>query len=442
MTVMAASDPRHASAKPAENPPPLAGARVLEFAQIISGPYCALMLANLGAEVVKVEMPGRGDDLRTVGRYEGREAHQDYFDANNYSKKSIALDLKSPGGRAAVRDLARLADVVIENFSPGTARRLGVGWEDLEPLNPRLVYCSISGFGQSGPYRDRMAMDPIIQAISGVMSVTGEGGGRPMQIGAPLADVIAGMCAATAIVGALYAVRGDGRGRHIDMSMQAAMVAALGPRMGGALQAGIAPERIGNENPMRVPSDVYVTRDGVNLFIMVQNDRIWEPFCRALGCPEWIADPRFADNRLRTRSREAINRLVCARLAEWTAAEIIPRFEAERVPFARVNDYVEALADPQLVHRGQVRTVVHPTSGPIRVVGPPWIISGTDIAVAPPPLLGQHTAEVLAGWLGWGQAEIATRIGEGGDDARTLREPHHARLGGGRARGKKKPCVR
>ena len=219
------------------------------------------------------------------------------------------------------------------------------------------------------------------------------------------------MCAATAILGALNGVTGSGGGRYIDLSMQAAMVAALGPRMGGALQAAIAPRRLGNENPMRVPSDVYVTRDGVNLFIMVQNDRLWEPFCRALDCPAWLVDERFTDNRLRTRNRKTINDLAFARIAEWAATDLIPRLEAERVPFAHVNDYVEALADPQLVHRGQVQTVDHLTSGPVRVVGPPWIVSGAEAPFTGPAVLGQHTAEVLADWLDWSADEIEPFLG-------------------------------
>ena len=388
---------------------PLDGIRVLDLTQVLAGPFCTTMLANLGAEVVKLEPPGRGDDLRSIGRYRGREQHEDYFNASNYSKKSVALDLKDPAQRAAAQELATKADAVVENFAPGTAGRLGMGWDDLHPLNPRLVYCSVSGFGQTGPYSNRLGMDPIIQAISGVMSVTGDADGRPMMIGAPLADVIAGMFAGYAVVGALYGVKRDGQGRHIDASMQAALVAALGPRLGESLQAGISPSRLGNQNPMRAPSDVYLTKDGVNLFVMVQNDRIWEPFCRAMDCPEWLKDSRFSPNKARVEHRDVLNTLVAERFAEWQAADIIPRLKAERVPFAPVNDYAEALADPQLAHRGFVQAVDHPTSDRIRVVGAPWIMTGPPIALTPPPLLGQHTSEVLADWLGW-EAERIERL--------------------------------
>ena len=388
---------------------PLAGIRVLDLTQVVSGPYCTTMLANMGADVVKLEPPGRGDEMRSIGRYAGRRDHEDYFNASNYNKRSIALNLKDSTERSVGQALAGRADVLVENFSPGTAGRLGMGWDDLHPLNPRLVYCSVSGFGQTGPYSNRLALDPIIQAISGVMSVTGQADGGPVQIGAPLADVIAGMFAAYAVLGALYAARRDGKGRYLDVSMQAAMVAALGPRMGETLQAGISPRRLGNQNPMRAPSDVYLTSDGMHLFIMVQNDRHWAPFCRALDRVDWIDDSRFAGSAARVVNRDTLNDMIARRFAEVEAADVIPRLEAERVPFAHVNDYAEALADPQIAHRGQIHTLDHPASGKIRVVGRPWIQSGPEPepSISSPPTLDQHKAEVLRAWLDWDADRIA-----------------------------------
>ena len=394
------------TAPAAEALSPLAGVRVLDLTQVVAGPFCTMMLANLGAEVVKVESPDRGDDLRHVGRYPGREQHEDYFNATNNSKKSIVLDLKNPAHRHVGHELARRADVLVENFAPGTAARLGMGWEDLNALNPRLLYCSISGFGQTGPNREKLAMDPIIQAMTGVMSVTGQVDAGPTQVGAPLADVISGMFGAYAIVGMLHAVKQDGRGRHIDVSMQAAMLATLGPRMGGALNAGMAPARIGNQNPMRAPSDVYRTRDGADVFVMVHHDRHWAPFCRAIERPEWIDDPLLADNRLRCESRDDLNRRVFERFLAYDAAKITARLAEERVPHAVVNDYVEALADPQVAHRGVIQDVTHSTSGPIRVVGPPWLVDGRPVRVGPPPALGEHLEQVLRGWLDWTPDQI------------------------------------
>ena len=384
---------------------PLSGFRVLDFTQVVAGPFCAAMLADMGAEVVKVERPGFGDDTRRITRYKNREAHEDYFHANNRSKKSVAINMKTSAGLAAVRALAGEADALIENMAPGKLAALGLGWEEVRAIHPQIVYCSLSGFGQSGPYRDRVGLDPILQAVSGVMSVTGME--EPTQIGAPLADVLAGMFAAYAIVSALHAVLREGEGRHIDVSMQDAMVAALGPRMGETLQAGVSPGRRGNENPMRVPANTYRTSDGEYVTVIVQHDGFWPGFCRALGMEDWLEDTRFSSARSRVANREAINERVSTIFASRTMAEWERRLEAERVGFAVVNDYARALSDRQIRHRGLIRKVEHPVSGEIRVVGAPWIMSGPQAEVKPPPLLGQHTAEVLEGWLGWPEEKIA-----------------------------------
>ena len=384
---------------------PLSGFRVLDFTQVVAGPFCAAMLADMGAEVVKVERPGFGDDTRRITRYKNREAHEDYFHANNRSKKSVAINMKTSAGLAAVRALAGEADALIENMAPGKLAALGLGWEEVHAIHPKIVYCSLSGFGQSGPYRDRVGLDPILQAVSGVMSVTGME--EPTQIGAPLADVLAGMFAAYAIVSALHAVLREGEGRHIDVSMQDAMVAALGPRMGETLQAGVSPGRHGNENPMRVPANTYRTSDGEYVTVIVQHDGFWPGFCRALGMEDWLEDTRFSSARSRVANREAINERVSTIFASRTMAEWERRLEAERVGFAVVNDYARALSDRQIRHRGLIRKVEHPVSGEIRVVGAPWIMSGAQAEVKPPPLLGQHTAEVLEGWLGWPEEKIA-----------------------------------
>jgi crotonobetainyl-CoA:carnitine CoA-transferase CaiB-like acyl-CoA transferase len=386
---------------------PLAGVRVLDLTQMLAGPYATTLLADLGAEVVKVERPVQGDQLRHVVPYEGREEHQDFFYALNRTKKSIVFDLKEPEHRAVAHRLAEQADAVLENFAPGVAERLGLGWKDLEPLNPRLVYCSISGFGQTGPYRDRPGLDEMIQAIAGLMSVTGDPEGEPRKAGAPLADIISGMMAAYAVLGALYAARRDGIGRYIDLSMQAVLMAAIGPRMAETLAAGIVPQRIGNQNPMRVPTNSYRTADDRFLYLMVPNERFWPPFCRAIGSEEWTKDARFRDMAARVENRAAIDELVAARVRERTAEDWLERFVAAKVPAAIVNDYAEALADPQLRHRGFIHEVEHPESGPIRFVGPPWHMTGPQAEPKAPPLLDQHADEVLADWLGWSADKIA-----------------------------------
>ncbi|MFP6868680.1 MAG: CoA transferase [Nitrospinota bacterium] len=401
-----AADPSSSGANAINSDPLLSGLKVLDLTQVIAGPFCTTMLANLGAEVVKLEPPGRGDEMRNIGRYEGREDHEDYFNANNNSKKSIELNLKNPLHQQVAYELAKCTDVVVENFAPGTADKLGMGWKDLHPLNSRLIYCSISGFGQTGPYRNRLGIDSVIQGISGVMSVTGFPDGVPTIIGAPLSDVVSGMYAAYTILGALHRGKRDGQGCYIDISMQASMLAVLGPRMGETLQVGVSPERIGNENPMRVPSDTYQTKDGRFLNITVVNERHWAPFCRALKREEWIDDSRFATMRLRAQNRKELGPLVAARFAEETIEELLPRLEEARLPFAPVNDYAQAADDQQIAHREMIHNLSHPVSGHVRVVGPPWLMTGKQVELKPPPLLGQHTEEILGSWLGWNTEEI------------------------------------
>ena len=399
------------TAESSESAPPLTGVRVLDLTHVIAGPFGTTMLADLGAEVVKVEKPGSGDDLRSAGRYPGREEHEDLFNANNRSKKSITVDLKQAEGRALCRRLAAIADVVVENFAPGTAARLGMGWDDLKPLNPRLVYCSLSGFGQTGPYSNRLALDILVQAMTGLMSVTGTPDGPPLKAGAPLGDVISGMMASYAILGALYAVKREGEGRFIDVSMQGSLLAALGPRMGQALHAGVATRRIGNENPMRVPSHAYLTADGHWLTIQVNSQRHWAPFCRALEQEAWVDDPRFATMRARAENRILLNGLVSERFGERPLAEWSDRLESARVPYAPVLDYAEAVTDPQIQHRGQVLELDHATSGKVRVVGPGWQMSGAQAEASAPPTLGQHNENVLRDWLGLDDGEIGALAG-------------------------------
>ncbi|MGY8991335.1 MAG: CaiB/BaiF CoA transferase family protein, partial [Rhodospirillales bacterium] len=334
---------------------PLSGVRVFDLSQVIAGPHCTAILADLGAEVLKIERPDGGDDLRTVGRYKGREDHEDYFYANNRSKKSICLNLKDDHDREIAHLLVARSDVVVENFAPGTADKLGVGWADLSPANPQLVYCSISGFGQDGPYRSRLALDPVVQAVTGVMSVIGTEGSDPLMIGAPLADVISGIYSANYILAALYEIKAGGRGRYIDVSMQDAMLSALGPRMGESLQGGVNPGRFGNQNPMRVPADSYKTTDGKFISIIVQNERFWEPFCRVIGREDFFADERYKTQPLRVQNRDELTPVLEKVFASKTAAEWCPILEAERIPFAVVNSYLEALDDPQVKYRGIVR---------------------------------------------------------------------------------------
>jgi len=387
---------------------PLEGVRVFDLTRVIAGPYCSMMLADLGADVIKIEEPRHGDELRWVGRYKGRAAHdEDYFYASNRSKRSVGLNLKDPEHLGAALELIVRSDILVENFSPGVMERLGLGWKKVSEVNPKLVYCSISGFGQQGPARSRLALDPIIQAVSGIMSATGEPDGAPMQVGAPIADVISGMFGAYTVIAALYAARETGRGRYIDISMQDAMLAVLGPRMGEALQAGRNPARHGNGNPMRVPANSYKASDGKYVAIIVQNDNHWPAFCKAIDRLDLLEAPEYAKMSGRVKHRAFLDELVrkvFARRSSDTWAQILA---ANRVPFAVVNSYIDALADEQVRYRGLVREVVHSASGKIRVVGPPWIMPDTHLEPAAPPRLGEHTREALKEWLGWDEERVA-----------------------------------
>ena len=415
---MAASQRESVRAKSARHAPqagPLAGKRVLDFSHVIAGPYCAMMLADMGADVVKVERRNGGDDLRTVGRYPGRRPEdEDYFYMLNRRKRSIALDLKSPDDQVVVQQLAAQADVVLQNFAPGTAEKLGIGAEQLRANNKRLVYCAISGFGQTGPLRDRLALDPIIQSMSGVMSVTGDPDGAPMQIGAPVADVVAGMFGAFAIVSSLLQVEHTGEGAYIDISMLESMIAVLGPRMGEALQAAHQPPRHGNENPMRVPAGLFDCGDGRTVNFIVQNQAYWAPFCKALERVEWLDDPRFATMQDRVKNRKALNELVQHRLLDEPAAVWIERLLHYRVPCGPYYNYLDALNDPHIRERGLILNVEHPISGDLELVGPPWISTLEKPELSPPPLLGEHAREVMEDWLDCTDEEIDEYLGAEG----------------------------
>lgn len=378
---------------------PLADVRVLDLTQVVAGPYCTMMLADMGADIVKIERPGHGDDLRRTVPYKGRDGHEDYFNALNRSKKSVALNLKDRNHLEIALRLVERADVLVENFSPGTAERLGISWNVAHQRNPRLVYCSLSGFGQTGPYRNRPALDPIIQAVSGLMSVTGFPDGQPTMVGAPVADVIAGMFAAYAIVSALRLVTDTGGGQYIDISMQDALLATIGTRMGETLQAGISPSRLGNENPLRVPANTYRTSDGLYIAMMVHNQEQWRPFCEALEKPEWIEHPRLRTMALRVQNRSEVNDIVAHRFAERDAGYWMARLEEHGIPYGLVKDYAQVIEDPQVAHRGLIHELDHPHSGTIKVVGPPWKMSETPVRLEPPPLLGEHNDYALREWL-------------------------------------------
>jgi len=389
----------------------LSGIRVLDFSRVLAGPYCTMMLAELGADVIKVEEPSTGDEARLWPPF--IEGESGYFFSVNRSKRSVAIDLKKEDGRRIARELATRSDVVVENFAPGVAARLGIDYGTLSAVRPDLIYCSISGFGQTGPYRDRKAYDPILQAMSGLMSVTGSRNGEPVKCGAAVTDVVSAVFAAFAISTSLYRRERTGLGQYIDMGMLDCSVAMLTFQAAIYLCTGEVPGLFGSENPTRVPSANYRTADGRYLHVVV-NDRQWPVFCEVLGMPELAVDPDFADNRARVANRERVNGVIARRIATRTAEEWLAVFDREGIPAGPVNSIDRALEDPQILAREMVKTFEHPVAGSVRAVDMPFRFSrdGTRIRSAP-PLLGQHTDEVLEGVLGYSHEEVERLRSEG-----------------------------
>jgi len=387
----------------------LAGIQVLDLSRVLAGPWCTQMLADLGADVVKVERPGAGDDTRHWGPpflkdAQGNDTNQaSYFTACNRNKRSVTIDMATPEGQALIRQMAQQADVVVENFKVGGLRQYGLDHESLRALNPRLIYCSVTGFGQDGPYAERAGYDLMVQAMTGLMSVTGradsEPGGGPLRVGVAVIDLFTGLYASNAILAALHARQQTGEGQHIDMALLDVGMAVLANQAAGFLATGQAPGRMGNSHPSLAPYQDFPTLDGAML-LAIGNDGQFQRFCAAAGQPEWAQDARFATNTLRVQHRAALIPAMEAVTRTRSTADWIALLEDKAVPCGPINTIAQAFDDAQVKARGlrvdlprsagdgiaQVSTV----ASPLRLARNPPVLRHA------PPALGQHTDEVLA----------------------------------------------
>jgi len=384
----------------------LKGITVLDFSHVLAGPYCTMMLADYGADVIKLERPGVGDDTRAWGPpFAGGESC--YFMSINRNKRSITVDLKAEEGKQIVRALAARSDIAIENFSPGTMQRLGFAYEDLQKINPRIVYCSLSGYGQTGPDRDLPGFDVVIQARGGMMSLTGPAQGEPAIVGISIVDLFAGLHALAGILAALQGRAATGKGCYLDMSLLESQVNILTHQATSYLMTGRVPSRRGNSHNNIVPYQTFITRT-CHINIAAGNDKLYRNFCAAIGRPDLATDERFITNGKRVENRTVLCPMLEAIVAELDGRELVARLGAAHVPAAVVQDMQAVFSDPQVLARQMIAEQPHPTAGTLRVPHGAGLIDGQKPPLRrPPPLLGEHTAEVLKEKLGYSDARIA-----------------------------------
>jgi crotonobetainyl-CoA:carnitine CoA-transferase CaiB-like acyl-CoA transferase len=398
---------------------PLSHIRVLDLSRVLAGPWAGQNLADLGAEVIKIERPKIGDDSRAFGPpwvkdRAGRDTKDSaYFTSANRGKKSVTVNISSPAGQALIRELARSSDVLIENYKVGDLARYGLGYDDLQGLNPQLIYCSVTGFGQTGPYRERPGYDFMIQGMGGMMSVSGEPGGEPMRAGVPVADIITGMYASIAICAALAHRAESGKGQHLDLALLDSQIALLAYQNTNYFATGKPPARIGNLHPNIVPYQPFRTADG-EVIIACGNDNLYRKFCDAAGCPELAGDARFATNGKRVENRAELTRLLQDIFATRSTHEWLARLEAAGVPNGPINDLAQVFEEPQVRARGVRVELDHPVAGKLPTVASPMRFSGTPLEYKlAPPTLGEHTEQILRERLGRSPAQIAALRAEG-----------------------------
>lgn len=384
---------------------PLAGLVVLDLSRVLAGPYASMMLADFGANIIKIEPPKVGDDSRAFGPFIGKESA--YYMSLNRNKRSMTLNLKEQAAKDLFKEMVKKADVVLENYRPGTMEKFGLGYEELKKINPKIIYAACSGFGHTGPYMDKPAYDIIVQAMGGIMSITGPEGGDPTRVGASVGDITAGLFAAIGVLLAAYHRERTGEGQKVDVGMLDCQVAILENAISRYLVNGVVPQPLGNRHPSITPFESFTAKDGY-VIVGAGNDRLWEKLCNLLERPDLTHDARFATNALRTQNVKELKVILDSVFKNKTIDAWLELLEEAGIPCAPINTVDKVINDPQIKARDMIIDLKHPVAGDMKVPGIPIKMSKTPGAVeTPAPLLGQHTEEILSELLGYSKEQVA-----------------------------------